>query len=76
MKVFIVVTIVKERKSSGILSVDLSRVFDNVEKAKAYILDRLSDYDETEVGSLGYYYGHYNGYDTEVMYKIHEMEVL
>ena len=76
MKVFVVVMIVKERETTGILSVDVNQVFDSIEKAKAYILDKLSDYDEVEVGVLGYYYGHYTCYNSEIMFKIREMEVM
>lgn len=76
MKVYVVVEVVKSRESTEILSVDVDRVFDNIEKAKANILDRLSNYDEVAVGSLGYYYGNFNGSTAETMYSIREIEVL
>ncbi len=74
-KVYVVITIDENLVDSEIVSVDVNRVFDTIEKAKAYIFDKLLEYDENWVGayrSCGKFVDSYN----RTSYVIREIEVL
>lgn len=73
--VYIVVNCAMSPDNTEIVSFDVNRAFDTIEKAKAYILDKLSEYDHVNVDN-GRYYGRDDDLYATTIYSIRGIEVL